>query len=147
MLWFSSTSDATSYIYASEIFPTPLRAKGLAVSVSGLFVATIIFLQVAPTAFAAIGWKYYLVFLFLTTVIGIFIYFCYPEVILTPHSLCCLDTNHCFSSQTNQLSLEQIGELFGDKVERANIDEKTDDARSTNVEDVSTFTTEAGIKV
>ncbi|EFX04561.1 major facilitator superfamily transporter sugar [Grosmannia clavigera kw1407] len=29
---FSTTSDATSYIYASEIFPTALRAKGLAVS-------------------------------------------------------------------------------------------------------------------
>lgn len=80
MICFSSTCDATSYIYASEIFPTPLRAKGLAVSVSGLFVATIIFLQVAPTAFAAIGWKYYLVFLCLTAVIGVIIYFYYPEV-------------------------------------------------------------------
>ncbi|PTB36279.1 hypothetical protein M441DRAFT_178126 [Trichoderma asperellum CBS 433.97] len=117
MICFSSTCDATSYIYASEIFPTPLRAKGLAVSVSGLFVATIIFLQVAPTAFAAIGWKYYLVFLCLTAVIGVIIYFYYPE--------------------TNQLSLEQIGELFGDKVERANTDEKTDETRSTTVEDVS----------
>jgi hypothetical protein len=44
---FSVSCDATSYVYASEIFPAPVRAKGLAVSVSGLFVATIIFLQCA----------------------------------------------------------------------------------------------------
>lgn len=43
--FFSSSVDATSYIYAAEIFPTPVRAKGLAVSISGLFIATIIFLQ------------------------------------------------------------------------------------------------------
>ncbi|EHK42563.1 uncharacterized protein TrAtP1_002416 [Trichoderma atroviride] len=117
MVCFSSTSDATSYIYASEIFPTPLRAKGLAVSVSGLFVATIIFLQVAPTAFATIGWKYYLVFLIISAVCAVVFYFYYPE--------------------TNQLSLEQIGELFGDKVEAVNTEEKTDSTRSTTVEDVS----------
>ncbi|KAL6792876.1 general substrate transporter [Trichoderma sp. SZMC 28012] len=117
MACFSSTSDATSYIYASEIFPTPLRAKGLAVSVSGLFVATIIFLQCAPTAFAVIGWKYYLVFIGCTTVIGTFIWFYCPE--------------------TSQLSLEQIGELFGDSVEGVYTDEKLDYAKSNTIEDVS----------
>ncbi|OJJ42420.1 hypothetical protein ASPZODRAFT_76938 [Penicilliopsis zonata CBS 506.65] len=91
---FSSTSDATSYIYASEIFPTPLRAKGLAVSVSGLFVATIVFLQCGPTAFDAIGWKYYLVFLACSVVVLFFVWFYCPE--------------------TRQLSLEEISELFGD---------------------------------
>src|ERR1700761_1273458 len=55
--FYSTSMDATSYIYAAEIFPTPVRAKGIAISVSGLFVATIIFLEAAPTAFANIGWK------------------------------------------------------------------------------------------
>jgi hypothetical protein len=41
------------------------------------------------------------------------------------------------SVQTNQLSLEQIGELFGDTVETVNIEEKTDMTRSTTVEDIS----------
>jgi MFS family permease len=77
---FSSSVDATSYIYASEIFPTPVRAKGLSFSISGLFIATIIFLQCAPTAFDQIGWKYYLVFICVTTVIFFIIWFYFPEV-------------------------------------------------------------------
>ncbi len=104
ILFFSSTCDATSYIYAAEIFPTPVRAKGLAVSISGLFVATIIFLQAAPTAFAAIGWRYYIVFIAVTTVIAIAIWLYFPE--------------------TKGRSLEDIGELFGDSVEPIHVDEK-----------------------
>ena len=77
---FSSSVDATSYIYASEIFLTPVRAKGLAVSISGLFFATIIFLQCAPLAFGAIGWKYYLVFIVITTIIFFIMWFYFPEV-------------------------------------------------------------------
>ncbi|KAH8700743.1 general substrate transporter [Talaromyces proteolyticus] len=89
---FSLTCDATSYIYASEIFPTPVRAKGLAVSVSGLFVATIIFLQCAPTAFAQIGWRYYTVFIACTAVSFVFVWLYCPE--------------------TRQRSLEDIAHLF-----------------------------------
>jgi len=82
--FFSSSVDATSYIYASEIFPTPVRAKGLSVSVSGLFISTIIFLQCAPTAFEQVGWKYYLVFIAITTVLFFVIWFYFPEVIQSP---------------------------------------------------------------
>jgi hypothetical protein len=77
---FSLSVDATSYIYASEIFPTPVRAKGLSVSVSGLFVATIIFLQCAPTAFENIGWKYYLVFIVITAILFVAVWLYFPEV-------------------------------------------------------------------
>ena len=79
IVFFSSTTDATTYIYAAEIFPTPLRAKGLAVSVSGLFVATIIFLQAAPTAFAAISYNYFIVFIAVTLVMILVVYFYFPE--------------------------------------------------------------------
>ena len=77
---FASTCDATTYIYASEIFPTPVRAKGLAISVSGLFVATIIFTSAAPTAFADIGWKYYLIFTIMTAATVVVMWFWFPEV-------------------------------------------------------------------
>ncbi|KND87544.1 putative metabolite transport protein YwtG [Tolypocladium ophioglossoides CBS 100239] len=93
---FSSAVDATSYIYASEIFPTPVRAKGLSISVSGLFVATIIFLQVAPTAFESIGWRYYLLFIAITSVLFVVIWVWFPE--------------------TRQQNLEDIGTLYGDDV-------------------------------
>ncbi|KAF2651337.1 general substrate transporter [Lophiostoma macrostomum CBS 122681] len=92
--FFSVSVDATSYIYASEIFPTPARAKGLSISVSGLFVATIIFLQAAPTAFAEVGWKYYLLFVCITSVLFVVIWLWFPE--------------------TRQKPLEDISNLFGD---------------------------------
>lgn len=88
---FSSSVDATSYIYAAEIFPTPVRAKGLAVSISGLFIATIIFLQVAPTAFDTIGWKYYLVFICITSILFVVVWLYFPEVR-------CLREDNCLSS-------------------------------------------------
>ncbi|KAK3660338.1 hypothetical protein LTR56_000714 [Elasticomyces elasticus] len=91
---FSSSVDATSYIYASEIFPTPARAKGMSISVSGLFVATIIFLQAAPTAFAAIGWQYYLVFICITSVLFVVVWTWFPE--------------------TTKQSLEDVAVLFND---------------------------------
>ncbi|EXJ86817.1 hypothetical protein A1O3_03771 [Capronia epimyces CBS 606.96] len=94
---YSISVDATTWIYASEIFPTPVRAKGMSVSISGLFVATIIYLQCAPTAFAEIGWKYYLVFICATAVMIPVVWFFFPE--------------------TSQSSLEQIGAFFGDNVE------------------------------
>lgn len=102
--FFSVSCDATSYIYASEIFPTPVRAKGLSISVSGLFVATIIFLQCAPEAFSTIGWKYYIVFISITTVIFFIVWLWFPE--------------------TRGRSLEDIGELFGDSVEAVPMREK-----------------------
>jgi len=56
-----------------------VRAKGLAFSVSGLFVATIIFLQVAPTAFDEIGWKYYLLFIIITSILFVVVWLYFPE--------------------------------------------------------------------
>ncbi|KAF7198575.1 Sugar transporter STL1 [Pseudocercospora fuligena] len=94
---FASTCDATTYIYASEIFPTPVRAKGLAISVSGLFVATIIFTSAAPTAFADIGWKYYLIFTIMTAATLVVMWFWFPE--------------------TSKRSLEEVQALFGDSLE------------------------------
>ena len=51
------SQDASSYVYCSEIFPTGVRAHGLGTSIAGLFGSTLLYTQVAPTAFATIGWK------------------------------------------------------------------------------------------
>jgi hypothetical protein len=77
---FAFCCDAMLYVYAAEIFLTPVRAKGLSVSVSVLFFTTIIFTTAAPTAFADVGWKYYLIFVVSTTIITIYAHFTFPEV-------------------------------------------------------------------
>ena len=88
--------DATSYVYCSEIFPTPLRAQGTGFSVAGLFTATLIYTQTAPVAFASVGWKFYIVFIILPLLGASLMWKFFPE--------------------TKQLSLEEISGLFGDEV-------------------------------
>lgn len=54
---YGSCLDASTYVYSCEVFPTHLRATGMGISISGQFLFTLIYTQVAPTAFAAIGWR------------------------------------------------------------------------------------------
>lgn len=94
--FFSSCIDATTYIYASEIFPNHLRARGLSLSVSGLFLASLAFTQAASSALATIKWKYYILFAILSSAMGILVLTYFPE--------------------TKGLSLEEMSKLFGDPV-------------------------------
>lgn len=94
--FYSSCIDATTYIYCTEIFPNHLRARGTSIAVSGLFFATVIFTCAAPTAFANIGWKYYLVFVVTSFILIVCMWIWWPE--------------------TKGLSLEEISALFGDEV-------------------------------
>jgi hypothetical protein len=55
--------DVNQFTVATEIFPSPLRSMGTGIAMSGLFLADTLWLQLASTAMATIGWKYYLVFL------------------------------------------------------------------------------------
>ncbi|KAJ9640137.1 hypothetical protein H2204_003362 [Knufia peltigerae] len=94
--FYGWTIDASTYIYATEIFPNPLRARGIGISCSGLFMAIIVFTSAAPTAFNTIGWKYYLVFTILTALCVVIIWFYFPE--------------------TKGLALEDVAEIFGDGI-------------------------------
>ena len=91
---YCSTQDASSYVFVSEIFPTHIRGKGIAISVSGLFLCTLIFVSAAPDAFDAIGYKYYIVILICATVGATFEFFYWPE--------------------TKGLTLEEVSGHFGD---------------------------------
>ena len=94
--FYGTCIDATTYIYVSEIFPTRIRAIGSSLSISGLFLASLTFTQSATTAFANIGFYYYLVFIVTSAImVGLVILF-FPE--------------------TKGLSLEEIGACFGDPV-------------------------------
>lgn len=89
-----------------------------------LTIASVVFTEVAPTAFNKIGWKYYLVFIFLPlAAVGFLIKF-FPE--------------------TKGLTLEEVGAKFGDEValdlthltekDREELDKKL--ANLTTVEDI-----------
>ncbi|CAL5868383.1 uncharacterized protein PFLUO_LOCUS2608 [Penicillium psychrofluorescens] len=88
--------DAITYVYCSEIFPSHIRARGVAFSLAVLFLTAMVYLEAAPTAFAQVGWKYYLVFLIVTAINIFVVWRFFPE--------------------TKGLSLEEIGEVFGDHV-------------------------------
>jgi len=88
--------DVSSYVYCSEIFPTHVRAKGVGWSVSGLFLVTTVYTTAAGPAFNNIGWKYYLVFVLVTSCMLPYFAWKFPE--------------------TKGLSLEEVGGLFGDEV-------------------------------
>jgi hypothetical protein len=62
----------------------------------GQWLATICFLQSARTAFASIGYKFYLVFIFCTIALWFAVYFFFPE--------------------TQNLSSEEMAKMFGDDV-------------------------------
>ncbi|UNI21324.1 hypothetical protein JDV02_007323 [Purpureocillium takamizusanense] len=114
--------DANTYVYCSEIFPTHIRSRGLAFSLVVLFLSTIAYLEPAPTAFAQVGWKFYLLFILLTVIITPIMAWYLPE--------------------TKGLTLEEIGEKFGDKVivhithisesERQELDEKIESSAHEN---------------
>lgn len=111
--------DVSSYVYCSEIFPTHIRAQGVGFSVSSLFLLTTgksisqmnfthsslgldanknpqAYTTAAGPAFNSIGWKYYLVFIVVPSVMLPFMALYFPE--------------------TKGLTLEEIGALFGEEV-------------------------------
>ncbi|CAK7206968.1 hypothetical protein SEUCBS139899_009775 [Sporothrix eucalyptigena] len=88
--------DPPQFVYVSEIFPTTLRAKGVALGFASYFLGAITFTTPAATAARTIGWKMYLVYVGLNVISIGLIYWFVPE--------------------TKNLSLEEIGELFGDEV-------------------------------
>ena len=92
----STFCDTTMYLYVAEIFPTEIRSIGMGFSLFGQFTSTIILLQTAPIGFDKVGWKYYLVLIVWGIIFLPLIYFFFPE--------------------TARLSLEEIGQKFGDEV-------------------------------
>lgn len=96
LTFYATCMDASTYVYASEIWPTHLRAKGLAVSVAGLFVGSLTLLEAAPTAFETIGFRFYLIMMAFTVVCAVVFAVFFPEA--------------------KGLSLEEVARLFGDEV-------------------------------
>jgi len=91
---FNLFIEGPSWYYASEIFPTHIRSKGMTINVIGFALINILWLEIAPTAFASIGWKYYLVFICISVFGAGTIFFTFPDTLRKP--------------------LEEVAALFGD---------------------------------
>ena len=106
--------DATQFVYVSEIWPNHLRSQGTAWGLAWFFLTSEVTLVAAPIALNDVGWKYvyyrrcklryciltygcrfYLVLICPTVVYLPIVYFMFPE--------------------TKGRTLEEIGEIFGDK--------------------------------
>lgn len=130
--FYGGSMDASSYVYCSEIFPTAFRSRGVGLSVSGLFLGSLTYTVPAPTAFAHIGWKYYLIFIILPWIgAGAMIKY-FPE--------------------TAKLSLEEIGGLFGDEVVHLNTKETAEGKSGSGTEsirdvEISTGTKESVVRI
>lgn len=96
IFWWSFFVDATQYVYVAEIFPNHLRAQGVALGLTFFYLASEVTLVGAPVALNVIGWKFYLVLIVPSGVYIALIYLLFPE--------------------TKMRTLEEIGELFGDRV-------------------------------
>ncbi|RFU26446.1 hypothetical protein B7463_g9886, partial [Scytalidium lignicola] len=99
VFFYAMFLDGCSFWYVGEIFPSHLRANGFALAMAGICLADIIWLGAAPTAFADIGWKYYLFFIIITAITTVTVFFTFPNTLNVP--------------------LEEVARLFGDHDEIA----------------------------
>ncbi|RFU26560.1 hypothetical protein B7463_g9775, partial [Scytalidium lignicola] len=115
--FWSGVLSGTQFVYCGELFPSHLRAKGLSLGVAGINLANVVFLTAAPTAFANIGWKYYLLFIILSGVSVVVIGLKWPD--------------------TNGLPLEEISTLFGDDDEVYRDDLKAEETQLETTNELS----------
>ncbi len=59
--FYSSGIDVGTFVFLGEMFPNHIRAKGLALSLATLCATACTYLTTADTAFAALGWKFFMV--------------------------------------------------------------------------------------
>ncbi|KAJ9604940.1 hypothetical protein H2200_010329 [Cladophialophora chaetospira] len=96
LFFYSIGIDVAGIVFYSELFPNNLRAKGMALSIGTITLSDLVYLQVAPTAFRHIGWKFFLLFIILSCFGAAFVLFYVPE--------------------TKNIPLEEMAKLFGDEV-------------------------------
>lgn len=91
---FCAFLDGPTYFYITEIWPSYARSQGLALAMCTFALTNLMWLEAAPYAFEAIGWKFYTIFIVVPAIAAVIIIFTYH------------DTRH--------KPLEEIAALFGD---------------------------------
>ncbi|KAG0683272.1 hypothetical protein C6P40_002132 [Pichia californica] len=116
IFFYGGCVDANTYVYVNEIWPTHIRSKGAALSTLGLFIGILAFTTGVTTAIENIKWRFFLVFIVLSFAFVIIAFFFFPE--------------------TKNLSLEEIGEIFGDYV-KDNVEESKFSHKKSNEEKIN----------
>jgi hypothetical protein len=96
-LFYSFAIDGPQFCYLTELFPSHFRAKGVSLGVATFSLTNIIWLQAAPSAFASIGWKFYLCLIIPSFFLALIMWFTFPD--------------------TRGKPLEEIATMFGDEDE------------------------------
>jgi hypothetical protein len=81
---YSLFLDGPTYFYIGEIWPTHLRAQGYSLGLGMLCRTQIIWSQAASTAFANIGWKYYIFFIVFAALGCVVALFVFPDTLHKP---------------------------------------------------------------
>lgn len=76
---FSATCGPLSWIIPAEIFDTRTRAKGVSLATMTSFAFNTMIGQVTPIAMAAVGWRYYLLFVICNFTNAAFFWALLPE--------------------------------------------------------------------
>ncbi|KIX98818.1 uncharacterized protein Z520_05279 [Fonsecaea multimorphosa CBS 102226] len=97
LLFYGCGIDVAGFVYYGEIWPNHLRAKGVALAVGTIAISDLVYLQAASTAFANIGWKFFLLFIILSGLGAVWVWVFLPE--------------------TKGVPLEEMAVLFGDSEE------------------------------
>ncbi|KAK0388496.1 hypothetical protein NLU13_4740 [Sarocladium strictum] len=100
---FSLSWNSACPLYATEIFPTQIRATGGALATFCSFAIQVVLAQASPVALNNIGWRYYFFFIAMNVATGIIVFFMFPE--------------------TKGKTLEEISEVFGDPFVTLHMDE------------------------
>lgn len=94
LAFYSVGIDVAGVVFYSELFPNHVRTKGIALSIATISLTSLVYLQVAQTAFTTIGWKYWIVFIVVTFLGTLWTYLYLPE--------------------TKGIPLEEMAAVFGD---------------------------------
>ncbi|KAI1390625.1 general substrate transporter [Hypoxylon trugodes] len=105
---YSALLGPMTWIIPPEVFTTELRAKANALVQVIHYSISLVITQCSPIALAAVGWKYYILFILTNALCALVFAFAYPE--------------------TKGKSLEEIDEIFGDvKIFHGNSTKLTND--------------------